>query len=142
MTPVGLTKDAGWEIGVSRTVPAPLEEVWRQITSAGAAIWLGSGVSFPAAAGDPYETGEGTVGEFRSFRPLDRMRLTWKPAGWSHDTTVQLVLRPAATGTSIRFHQERLADGDERERQRAHWAAVLDRLAAALGDDDKTGGRG
>jgi hypothetical protein len=34
--------------------------------------------------------------------------------------------------TRITFHQERLADADERERQRAHWAAVMDRIVAAL----------
>ena len=41
---VGLTKDAGWEIGVSRTVPHPLDEVWRLLTSdEGLALWLGEG---------------------------------------------------------------------------------------------------
>jgi hypothetical protein len=61
------------------------------------------------------------------------VRLTWRPAGWDHDTTVQVALSPAASGTTIRFHQERLADAGERERQRAHWAGVLDRLVAQLG---------
>ena len=29
----GLTKDAGWEIGVSRTVPYPVEQVWDLLLS-------------------------------------------------------------------------------------------------------------
>ena len=45
---------------------------------------------------------------------------------------MQLVVRPAKTGTSVRFHQEHLADADERERQRAHGKAALDRLAPLL----------
>jgi hypothetical protein len=101
--PVGMTKDAGWEIGVSRTVPLSAEEVWSRLEDITA--WLGE------AADD-----------VRSFRPLDRIRLGW------HGTIVQVALSTARSGTTVKFHQERLADAEERERQRAHWAAVLDRL--------------
>jgi uncharacterized protein YndB with AHSA1/START domain len=117
--PVGLTKDAGWEIGVSRTLPCSLDEAWALLTSdEGRAVWL-----------DP---ADGTVGEIRSCRALDRIRLTWTPSGWDHDSTVQVAIRPMKTGTSIRFHQERMASGRERQQQRAHWAAVIDRLEALL----------
>jgi len=34
----------------------------------------------------------------------------------------------------LRFHQEWLADDGERERQRAHWKAVMERVATALSD--------
>ena len=117
--PTGLTKDAGWQIGVSRTLPCTPEEAWDLLTSdEGRAVWQAPE--------------DGTAGEVRSLRPLDRMRVIWTPAGWDHDTTVQVVVRPAKTGTSIRFHQERMANADERERQRAHWSAVLDRLEALV----------
>ena len=33
--PVGLTRDAGWEIGVSRTVPFPIDDVWDFLTLGG-----------------------------------------------------------------------------------------------------------
>jgi uncharacterized protein YndB with AHSA1/START domain len=134
--PGGKTKTAGWEIGVSRTVPVGEEEVWALLTSPeGAAIWLGTGVAIPARPGDGYQTGDGTFGEWRSFRPLDRMRLTWRPPGWDHESTVQVTVRGDASGakTVIRFHQERLLDADERERQRAHWSHVMDAVVAALG---------
>jgi hypothetical protein len=45
---------------------------------------------------------------------------------------VQVALSPAGAGTTVRFHQERLADAAERERQPAHWRAVLDDLERAL----------
>jgi hypothetical protein len=46
--PVGLTKDAGWEIGVSRTLPVPLEAAWEFLTSpGGAALWLGAAAAPP-----------------------------------------------------------------------------------------------
>jgi uncharacterized protein YndB with AHSA1/START domain len=132
--PTGLTKGAGWEIGVSRSVAFPLDEVWDFLTSAdGSAVWLGAGVSRLDQPGCAYRTSDGTSGEIRSFRPLDRVRLTWQPEDWSHDSTVQFTLsRTVAGRTVLRFHQERLADADEREQQRAHWAAVLDAVVTAL----------
>lgn len=132
--PTGRTKDAGWEIGVSRTVDHPVEEVWDFLTSAaGVAVWLGPGVRRLDEPGTAYATGAGTVGEVRSFRPQDRVRLTWRPPDWDHDSTVQVAVR-AAPGmrTMVRFHQERLADAGERERQRAHWQSVMSALVAAL----------
>jgi uncharacterized protein YndB with AHSA1/START domain len=132
--PTGHTRDAGWEIGVSRTVPYPLGEVWDFLASAtGSAIWLGEGVSRLDEAGAAYRTDEGTAGQLRSFRPRDRVRLTWRPVDWDHESTVQFTVRPApGDRTRIGFHQERLADAAERERQRAHWQGVLDALVAAL----------
>jgi uncharacterized protein YndB with AHSA1/START domain len=132
--PVGLTKGAGWEIGVSRAVDLPLEEVWDFLTSAqGSAVWLGAGVQRLDEPGSAYQTSDGTSGEVRSFHPLDRVRLTWQPKDWSHDSTVQFTVSRTASGrTLLRFHQERLADATEREEQRAHWGAVLDAVVTAL----------
>ena len=133
--PVGLTKDGGWEIGVSRTVPHPLDEVWRLLTSdEGIALWLGPGARVAPTRGARYSTAGGTEGEVRGYRDRDRIRVTWRPAGWSHESTLQVALSPARTGTTVRFHQERLADAGERERQRAHWRSVLGDLERALGD--------
>jgi uncharacterized protein YndB with AHSA1/START domain len=132
--PTGLTRDVGWEIGVSRTVRIPVEEVWDFVTSAeGSAMWLGAGVHRLDEPGRAYETAAGTSGEIRSFRPLDRLRLTWRPADWAHDSTVQVTVSSVGPGrTMLRFHQERLADAAEREQQRAHWRSVLDALVSGL----------
>ncbi|MGH3427328.1 MAG: SRPBCC domain-containing protein [Mycobacteriales bacterium] len=62
-----------------------------------------------------------------------RIRLTWCPSGWEHDTTLQVTVSASGSGTLLRFHQERLASPAEREAQRIHWQSVVDALAAALG---------
>ncbi|MEL7209726.1 MAG: SRPBCC domain-containing protein, partial [Actinomycetota bacterium] len=81
--PTGKTKDAGWQIGVSKTVDHPLDEVWDMVAGPGGlAIWLGTGVELDGEAGQAYEADDGTVGEVRSFRPHDRIRLTWQPPDW------------------------------------------------------------
>lgn len=131
--PRGLTRDVGWEIGVSRTVAVPLAVAWSFLTSErGAAIWLGDGVRLPAAAGQTYRTAEGIAGEFRSYHEHDRIRLTWQPSDWDHDATLQLAMGGDDAKTMIRFHQERLASSEERERMRGHWRAVLDAIVAEL----------
>jgi len=131
--PVGKTKDAGWQIGVSRAFPCTVEQAWALLTSeAGLATWLGVGAVLQPVRGAPYTTTDGTTGEVRSFRPHDRIRLTWQPPGWPHDSTVQVALSAGARSTTVRFHQERLASGTEREHQREHWRAVLDQLENLL----------
>jgi uncharacterized protein YndB with AHSA1/START domain len=133
---VGLTRDAGWQIGVSKTVEHPVEDVWSFITSPeGIAIWLGEGVTVLSEPGEGYETADGIRGETRSFRELDRLRLTWQPAGWRHETTLQLTVTSAGAGRArLGVHQERLANAEEREQQRAHWRGVIKALVDALDD--------
>jgi uncharacterized protein YndB with AHSA1/START domain len=133
--PTGRTKDAGWEIGVSKTLPIRIDRLWELLTGAdGLRLWLGTIDRLPTSVGDAYETAEGTVGEIRSYHERYRVRLTWRPKDWDHDTTLQLTVTQAsdAADTRIGIHQERLADGDEREQQRTHWQNVVAALEQAL----------
>lgn len=132
---IGKTRDAGWQIGVSRTIHRPAGEIWSFLTSpAGVAIWLGEGGTLEPGAG--YRTADGVQGETRSFRAGDRVRLTWQPPGWAHDTTLQLTVSAAGEGKArLTVHQERLADAAERERQRTHWQGVMAELVNALNQD-------
>jgi uncharacterized protein YndB with AHSA1/START domain len=126
---VGKTKGAGWQIGVSRTVPVDLDDVWSYLISTdGLAVWLGQDLNTPFKVGDEYRTADGTRGQIRSLRPHDRIRLTWQPPDRQDDATVQIAVTPAATGCTIRFHTERLYDSSEREHMRAHWRAIADAI--------------
>ncbi|MGK5548783.1 SRPBCC family protein [Streptomyces sp. URMC 127] len=128
-TPTGLTQDAGWQIGVSRTLPHPVPVVWDLVSSpAGLALWLGPGATLTPERGAPYRTDTGVTGEVRSYHQGRKIRVT------HGTTTLQIALAPSVDGsrTTLRFHQEHLANADARERQRAHWQGVLDRIATAL----------
>ena len=132
----GHTKDAGWEIGVSKTLPARVDHLWDLLTSpSGLSLWLGDGVDLPSVrSGARYRTADGTEGEIRSYHERHRIRLTWRPKDWDHDTTLQLTVRQAAGPgkTRLGIHQEWLAGAEERERQRGHWQAVIARIEEAL----------
>lgn len=127
----GLTKDVGWELGVRRTAHAPLEETWEFLTGEGLGIWLGN-TTLPTESHERYETTDGTHGELRTRIDGQRVRLTWQPADWEHDSTLQVTVLPAQAGTTIAFHQERLAGPDERETMLEHWTAVAERLVEAI----------
>jgi uncharacterized protein YndB with AHSA1/START domain len=140
MAPTGLTKDVGWQIGVSRTVPGSLDDVWATLVGqAAVAVWLGELDALPTRKGESYRTAAGVSGELRSFHPRDRVRLTYQPPGRATPTTLQIVVRPGRSrsgpSTVVTFHQERLADAREREAMRAHWAGVAERLEPLLGQD-------
>jgi uncharacterized protein YndB with AHSA1/START domain len=135
--PTGRTKDAGWQIGVSRTIAVDLDTAWDYLVSPrGLARWLGTGVTTPLATRQTYLTDNGTTGEIRSVRHRDRVRITWQPADRSRPATVQIALAPAAHGTTFRFHTERLDSGEEREAMRAHWRRIADIVQSDLTDDD------
>jgi uncharacterized protein YndB with AHSA1/START domain len=130
MTPIGLTKDAGWQAGVRRTVRVDPAEAWTLLTSPeGQALWLGAVTELDRGAA--YELPDGTRGEVRALSG-SHLRMTWEAPGWAGESTIQLRAIPAKNGTTISFHHERLADAEERERALAHWRAVLDEIEQRL----------
>lgn len=130
---VGKTRDAGWQIGVSRVLDHPLEVVWKTLAS-NPEVWLVAGARLPAEVGAPWHIGDREAGELRSLRHHDRVRLTLRSADGTSETTVQAAVRSVSRGrTTVRFHQGRMRDATEREAQRAHWVVVVARLAEHLG---------
>jgi uncharacterized protein YndB with AHSA1/START domain len=66
---VGLTADVGWEIGVSGTLPHPVDEVWDLVSGPrGAALWLGDKVAGFGDKGVRTVAPDGTEVELRLRR--------------------------------------------------------------------------
>ena len=134
---VGQTADAGFQVGVQRTIPADAERAWELITSR-PDLWLGEGAAVTFEKGEPYEVsgaqGPQASGEVRVVKPGDRLRMTWQPSGWSEPATLQLALSETKTGkTAINVHLEKLPDGDAREEMKRRWREALERIAAEAG---------
>lgn len=130
----GETADAGFQVGIQKAVPMGRGPLWRLLTGGeGLRLWLGSVRGLALEPGARYRTGAGISGEIRAVKAGQRIRLTWRPKGRAGDTTLQLTLscpRNTRGRTTVRFHHERLADGKERERMRARWSRVLEKVAA------------
>ena len=130
-TPTGLTKDAGWEVGVRKTVAAPIGAVWSFLLADGLPLWLGN-TTLTLEKGAPYETDDDISGAVLSYTDGLRIRLTWRPEEWNHDSTLQLTVKEADAGTTIAFHQERLSGREERKIMLGHWKDVVQTLDDAI----------
>jgi uncharacterized protein YndB with AHSA1/START domain len=127
----GLTKDAGWEVGVRQTVNAPLDDVWAFLLGDGLKLWLGN-ARLSLEKNAPYQTDDDIRGHVISYSPKARLRMTWQPGEWDHDSTLHVTAKKAVTGTTIGFHQERLTGRDERRIMLSHWKDVIGKIDAAL----------
>ncbi|WP_017599350.1 SRPBCC family protein [Nocardiopsis lucentensis] len=134
MGEVGLTRDAGYQIGVSRTLPLPAERVWRFMTGEeGLELWLGPSPSVELRRGGGYRTADGAEGEVRGLRegPRYHVRLTHRPPDGA-ETTVQVAVTPKGERSVLRFHQERMGGPRERARRREHWRRIMDSVEGTL----------
>jgi uncharacterized protein YndB with AHSA1/START domain len=133
---VGETADAGFQVGVQRTVAATAAEAWKLITCR-PELWLGEGASVTFDVGERYAVpagrgAPGASGEVRVVRPAERLRMTWQPEGWPAPATLQLTLAETGPGrTAIHVHLEKLSDAGARDAMRARWREALERVAAA-----------
>jgi len=131
---VGQTADAGFQIGVQRTLPVRAEDAWALLTTGGwRDVWLGVVDTLPLEKGARYETTARVRGEVRSVATGRRLRLTWQPADWESPSTLQLYIEAKGDRTAIRVHHERLASEAARVEMRRHWGAILDELGRSSG---------
>jgi uncharacterized protein YndB with AHSA1/START domain len=131
--PVGLTKDAGWEIGCRRTFPVSSHQAWDfMFSDKGLALWLGR-LEQDIAIKESYKTANGTEGVIRVFKPFSHIRMTWKKKGWENVSTLQVRIMDAAKGkATVSFHHEKLLNNEQREEMKAHWDHVLDKIEKEL----------
>lgn len=127
---VGQTADAGFQVGVRRTVGLPVAEAWELVTTR-PELWLGDRASVTFEPGERYEAG-GATGEIRVVKPAERVRMTWQPAGWEAPATLQVTFAQSASRkTAIGIHLEKLPDAQAREEMRERFREALERIAAA-----------
>ena len=102
--PVGQTAQAGFQIGVRKTLPFTPDEIWSALLSPeGTSIWLGGPAEI--VQGAEYRLENGTSGRFTVYTPGSHVRLTWQPAGWDRPSVVQVRVirrRPARRSASTR----------------------------------------
>ncbi len=128
----GQTEDAGFQLGVQRTVPMNQKTLWQLLFSeAGLTIWLGKTKGISLEPGSIFKTSDGTSGEIRRTKPGERIRLRLNGRPINHPITMQITLtcsRNTASRTTLRFHAEKLHSEEERNTLRKHWNNLFDAL--------------
>ncbi len=124
----GSTVDAEFQVGVRRTADLSLADTWKLVTSPeGMREWLGVEGPLPSEVGESIDAPDGGRYELRSIHPEQRIRIRHHEAD-GEESTIQLTLTPAKTGTTIGFHHENLPHAEAREEKRGHWRNAADRL--------------
>lgn len=132
---VGETADAGFQVGVRRTVDVPAVVAWEYVVHGpGRERWLGATGALPQEKGESYRLDDGTSGEIRSIRPGRRLRLTVQRPGEEAATTLQLTIQAKGDRSVVALHHERLPDEAARAEMKTHWTSVLDELRRAFAD--------
>lgn len=128
--PVGLSKDAGVQIGVRKTMAATKERVWDFLMSSeGLSLWIGDVPSLELQVGHEYDSKEGVTGKLTVVVPYHKLRLTWKRKEWDNPSRLQIYVLSTKTGkTTIAIHQEMLDDVYMREIMRRYWDEMLTTL--------------
>lgn len=130
--PVGLTKDSGWQFGLRKTFPYSQEYLWDfMFSDKGLNIWLGE-LDGELNINRAYKTKEGTEGFVTVFTPYSHIRMNWKKKNWMNFSTVQVRIIGNLEKATISFHQEKLADDNQREEMKAYWNNKMAEIANAI----------
>ena len=124
-TPVGRTKDRGWEIGVRRTTRAAPDALWAALMSPdGRAIWLRVRGDEPLVAKMEHRWDDVSV-RVISIVEGSMIRFRWKSDLIDIPTVVQIRVLPAKNGATLSFFQDLLTGPEQREQMRDHWERVI-----------------
>lgn len=115
---VGLTKDAGWQFGIRKTLPANLETLWNVFFSDRVLSYWSEGVD------------QG----FSTFNKYSHIRTKWRHKDFTEDANLQIRFIPSKNQdkTTISFHVDKLKNENQREVTRAYWSKVIEDLKLLL----------
>ncbi|MBC9913773.1 SRPBCC domain-containing protein [Chitinophaga varians] len=125
----GHTTSQGWEIGVRRTFTLSPETAWEMLFSQPVlGVWLDNKADIAFQKNDTYTTDAGITVTVTSVTEVKVIRMKWQQKGQTAASTLQIRVIPAKDKTTISFHHEWLANGQEREAMKTYWTHVLDEI--------------
>lgn len=130
-SPVGLTRETGWQIGLRRTLSVPAEILEDFLLSPeGIKIWLGPGSPFTFSKGARYKLFDGTSGEVRVLKRGSHWRITRLPPDktYSRPATIQIRIISKGDRAILAFHEENLPDQAARETRRLFFMEVIEKI--------------
>jgi uncharacterized protein YndB with AHSA1/START domain len=119
-------------------VPGSPASVWDFLLGDGLTIWLGE-TTLVLEKDAKWQTDDDISGRIQLYTAGNRLRTTWQPGEWDHDSTLTLTVKAASSdnraepGTTIAIQHERLSGRDERRVMLGHWKTVIGQLEDALG---------
>lgn len=132
---VGLTKNAGWQMGVRKTMDKEFDKVWDfMFSDEGLKIWLGNVKASELEVGKEIHLDNGVFSKIVVFQPFSHMRMKWKKSDWKNTSRLQLRAIRSKKKTVVSFAQEMLLNKVQREEMISHWKGVTKELSKALNE--------
>lgn len=112
----GLTKDAGWQFGLRKTIDLPANQVWDFLfTESGAVLWLHDAHT-----------------DFSTWKPYSHIRTKWRIPGWPNPATLQMRVIPHKQKATIAFLVENMLSEEQRYEAKDYWNEVMGVLVEEL----------
>lgn len=106
-----------------------IDHVWHVLTTNdGAAAFLGEGACL-GSKGQTWQAADGTHGVWRSYHPMEQVRVSWHATADAPRSLVDLHLAPQGEQTFVSIRHENVT-GDL-DGMKARWTEALERLDAA-----------
>lgn len=120
-------------VEVSALLTHDLDHVWKVLsTNAGIAAFLGDGATL-GNKGEHWRAADGTHGVWRSYHPMEQVRLSWHASEDAPRSLVDMHLAADGAHTHVSIRHENVMDADL-DGLRARWTEALSRIDAAAGN--------
>jgi uncharacterized protein YndB with AHSA1/START domain len=120
----------GYNICVTKTIAAPVNEVYEAFTGAGLTSWFGDKATFDENG--RIDDGEGNGGELLRVRKDKDLRFKWHTNGLTDDSQVDVMFAEKAGKTGITLNHGRIQTRAEADGLRRAWGEAFDRLKKNL----------
>ncbi len=119
-------------VEVNAVLPHDIDHVWHVLTTNdGAEAFLGEGARL-GSKGDAWHAADGSHGVWRSYHPLEQVRVSWHATADAPRSLVDLHLAPQGDHTAVSVRHERIhGDHDELSDR---WRTALARIDALAED--------
>ena len=123
---------ASGAVEVNAILSHDIDHVWKVLTTNdGAAALLGEGAQL-GSKGEHWRAADGSHGVWRSYHPMEQVRVSWHASEDAPRSLVDLHLQPAGDKTAVSVRHEHVEGDHEALAQR--WTAALARIDALAGD--------
>lgn len=115
-------------VEIDAVLSHPVDHVWRVLTTNdGAQALLGRGARL-GGKGEPWHADDGSHGVWRSYHPMEQVRVSWHADAGAPRSFVDLHLAPDGDGTRVSLRHE--PAGPDRTAIEQRWSTALERLDA------------
>ncbi len=117
-------------VEVTAVLSHDINHVWQVLsTNEGAAAFLGEGATL-GSKGETWRATDGTHGVWRSYHPMEQVRVSWHASDDAPRSLVEVYLTPQGEQTHVSIRHEPV-DGDDTDAVRTRWTDALARIDAA-----------